>query len=81
MTYVVDGMTLRDWFAGNVLISLHESNPDLLNVPTDRHTWPDLLGGRNDWKRREIGLDMLRYALAEAHYNPAASGSGDNKGE
>ena len=34
------GMTLRDWFAGQALITLGEGNPNLPDDPADIRHWP-----------------------------------------
>jgi len=35
------GMSLRDWFAGQALITLGECNPNLPDDPADIRRWPD----------------------------------------
>lgn len=38
--YSQEGMTLRDWFAGQALASIAHENPNLPDDNASRHDWP-----------------------------------------
>ena len=47
-----DGMTLRDWFAGQVMATLGNTNPSLPDSPASPSLWPeppDLMQRRAAW--------------------------------
>ncbi len=47
-----DGMSLRDWFAGQVLMSIAGTNPNLPDDPATRNYWPapeELANRRARW--------------------------------